>query len=252
MDEVMIDESLPSNEGGEFPRTAWTLIRHAQDADVAERMPALNQLIANYWKPVFYFLRAKGHSFHNAEDLTQDFFTRFCERDWIRRADPARGRFRTFLLTILVRFLSDCGPRRAPLQARFEQQLVSIASMIGDDERSYEPGIDETPEAFFMQRWAQSVVGQVLEQLRRLCHAEGRLPWHDLFMASYFADGEGRHASHQDLAEKFGMTREQVRHALKVVKDRFMRLLRAEVRDQVDSERDINEEIRELIELLGA
>jgi hypothetical protein len=65
-------------------------------------VPALNRFIVLYWKPVFYFLRARGQGLHQAEDLTQAFFTRLLERDWVRRADPQRGRFRTFLLTLLT------------------------------------------------------------------------------------------------------------------------------------------------------
>lgn len=92
------------------------MIQAAQDRDDPACMEATSRCIAAYWWPVFYFLRAKGYPLHRAEDLTQEFFLRFCQRGWIEPADPQRGRFRTFLLTILTRFLADQGTERAPRQ----------------------------------------------------------------------------------------------------------------------------------------
>ena len=105
---------MPYHGSGRFPTTAWTMVRKAQDPQSPERLAAMNRCVAGYWRPVFYYLRARGHSFPQAEDVTQDFFMRFFEKNWIQPADPGRGRFRTFLLTILKRFLSDQGPERAP------------------------------------------------------------------------------------------------------------------------------------------
>ena len=107
---------MESSRFERFPSTAWSVVRAAQRSDCPEYVTALNRCIAAYWRPVYCFLRAHGHPTHHAEDLTQEFFLRFCERDWIRRADPQRGRFRTFLLSVLKRFLSDQGPGRSPLQ----------------------------------------------------------------------------------------------------------------------------------------
>ncbi len=98
---------------GWFPATAWSFIRQLQ-ADPREVPPALNEFIRAYWKPVFRFLRARGYDSHQAEDLTQEFFLRLVQGDWLHRADLQRGRFRTFLLAILTRFLADQGPARAP------------------------------------------------------------------------------------------------------------------------------------------
>lgn len=85
-----------------FPTTAWSLIRLAQDKNSPEALAAFNRCIAGYWKPIFYFLRARGCSPHRSEDLTQEFFLKFYERNWLDRADPERGRFRSYLLLLAI------------------------------------------------------------------------------------------------------------------------------------------------------
>ncbi len=115
--------------------------------------------------PVFYFLRARGYPLHRAEDLAQEFFLQFYQRGWIGRAEQQRGRFRTFLLTILTRFLSDQGPERCPRQRAFDEQLVTISVLLGDSDRSFEPPDNRTPEEIFMQQWARAVLARVQQGL---------------------------------------------------------------------------------------
>src|SRR5262249_8139641 len=158
---------------------------------------------------------------------------RLLERDWVRRADPQRGRFRTCLLTLLTRFLSDQGPGRAPRQHAFEQQVVSVGDLVGDAERSYEPPAGETPEAVFLKQWAAALVRDVLQRLRQLYQDEGHAVRYDLFAAVHYPADPAERPSQQALAERFGVTRDQVRYALNQAEGQFASLLRAEVRGQV-------------------
>jgi DNA-directed RNA polymerase specialized sigma24 family protein len=216
------------------------LLQHAE---------AVNRLITLYWKPVFYFLRARGVPFHEAEDTTQEFFLRFLEQGVVARADPDRGRFRNFLFGVLKRFLSDQELPRAPRQKEFERPFVSIQGLVGEEERAYEPAAGETPEEVFNRRWAAGVLEKVRQQLRQLYAGEGRQAWYDLFMA--YSAPEGQRPSQEALAEEFGQSRDQVRHILDVVRKHWERLLRAEVREQVGSEAEIDDEIRDLQQLLN-
>jgi RNA polymerase sigma factor (sigma-70 family) len=244
----MANDLSASASGGGFPTTAWSFIRAAQDPEHPEYVRAMNQFIARYWKPIYYFLRVKGHPRHRAEDLTQEFFTRFLERDWLRRADPERGRFRTFLLSVLVRFLSDQGDARAPRQKVFERRFVSVSSLLADEDRTWGPPAGETPEAIFMRQWAATLLADVRGRLRKLCGDRDHADWYDIFEAAH---GDGDSTSQQRLAERFHLSRDQVRYALEQVQKWFVVLLRAEVRDQVGSEADVGDEIRELMTLLG-
>lgn len=231
----------------QFPATAWSCIRIAQDGGHPECREALNRLISQYWKPVFYFLRARNVPLDRAEDLTQEFFLKVFERDWLQPADQTRGRFRDFLLKVLTRFVSDQGAARAPRQQAFEQQLLSIEALVGEEERSFEPAAGVSAEAVFMRHWAQAVIAGVLESLRQLYAGTGRQNWFELFMAARQED-----ATQDALGQRFGMTRDQVRYAVDQVEKRFRRLLLAEVRDQVHEENAVEDEAGELFKLLRA
>lgn len=234
-----------------FPATAWSVIRAAQDRGSPEYLAATNRCIAAYWRPIFYFLRAKGYALEQAEDLTQEFFLRFFQRNWICTADPKRGRFRTFLLTILVRFLSDQGPGRAPRQKVFDQRMVTISALMGDPERTFQPCDKRTPEEIFMREWAHAVIGSVQRRLENWCDAHGRPDWYHLFCETYFpAPGHPR-ITQQALAERLEVTRDQVRYGLQEVNRQFIEFLRAEVADQLGPEDDLDTEIRELEALLS-
>lgn len=234
---------------GRFPTTAWSLVAEAKNQKGAGHRLAVNELTAKYWKPVFYFIRAKGYSIDRAEDLTQDFFFQFLQRDWIRRVDPQRGRFRTFMLTILTRFLADQGRARIRRQKQFEQEIVPISKLLTDEERKYEPPTNESPETIFMKRWSLTLVDRVRDNVRGECLAEGREAWYELFAANAMPDVEAK-SSQSALARKFGLSRDQVRYRLEQVRRRFDRSFRIELRCDGCSENEVAAEVRELMDLL--
>jgi RNA polymerase sigma-70 factor (ECF subfamily) len=243
------DESSP-RASGQFPTTAWTFIRKAQEQPPDGSNPEFDRFLASYWRPVFYFLRAKGLPLDEAEDLTQAFFLRFLERDWLKRADQARGKFRTFLLTLLNRFLSDRGASRAPRQEVFDRTMVSVHGLLGDAERTYEPAGGETPEDVFMRQWAAAVVDRVLKRLRQFYEEEGRPAWYELFAAHHLVGPGETRPTQEMLGARHGMTRDQVRYALEVTERRFRHYLREEAGDQVTSDADVGEEIHDLLQWL--
>ena len=210
----------------------------------------MNELITSYWRPVFYFLRARGFQVHNAEDLAQEFFLKLLEHDWINRADPARGKFRTFLLSILVRFLSDHGPNRAPKQWTFDARLVSVSSLVKEQERQFAPPTYDTPESIFMKQWALSTIEVAQQKLTEWCKARDRSAWHRIFQAVHFPPLGTPTLSQTALAEKMGVSRDQVRYALEQTNQQFIEILRAEVASQVDSDANVDGELQQLEELL--
>ncbi|HEX3658581.1 MAG TPA: sigma factor [Pirellulales bacterium] len=243
---------MNSGPAQRFPTTAWSVIRAAQDHDGPEHLAAINRLMAAYWRPVFYFLRARRYPLERAEDLTQDFFVAFYERDWIRRADPERGRFRTLLLTILTRFLADQSDQRAPRQRVFDDRLVTISVLLGESDRNFEPPDNRTPEEVFMHEWARSVIASVQQCLETWCSNRGRPDWYQIFCQLYLPSPGSPHLSQQALAEQLRLTRDQVRYGLEEVNRQFVELLRAEVAGQVGSDENLDTEIRELERLLTA
>jgi hypothetical protein len=223
----------PSSPGA-FPSTAWALLRTGRH----------NEFLARYCKPVFVFLRARGYPPPQAEELTQEFFLHFLEKHCLDRADERRGRFRNYLLKILVRFLADQTPDRLHRQRAFERQAISL------DRLFTEPAADESPETLFMRQWAVDLVGGVRHQLEEVCRTKGRADWYDLFTAFHPPTADVAVPAQEELARRLGITRDQVRYALAQTQEWFRILLRAEVRDQVDADEEADEEIRDLLTLL--
>jgi RNA polymerase sigma factor (sigma-70 family) len=233
-----------------FPATMWNLIRLAMDPGCDEYCAAVNELITSYWRPVFYFIRAKGFRVHQAEDLTQEFFIKLLERGWITKADPTRGKFRTFLLTILIRFLSDQGPERSPRQRTFDARLVSVSSLLKDEEKMFDPPSYETPESIYMKQWALATIQAAQRKLEDWCRLNDRSSWYQMFQAVHFQPPGSPKLSQMALAGQMGVSRDQVRYALEQTNQQFIEFLRAEVAGQVDSDSHVDEELQQLEELL--
>ena len=231
-----------------FPSTAWSCVGKAQDPTHPQYVAAVNRLVTAYWKPVFHYLRAKGHSAQDAEDFTQEFFFNFLARGWLQRADQARGRFRDYLRTLVKRFAYD-QTARAPAQKQFEQRFVSVHSLVQDSDRAGEPPAGETPEQAFDRLWKTDVPAAAHRSLRVYYHGlndSDALVRYQIFAAVHLREAGTKEPTQEALAARFGVTRDKVRYALKEVLARFERLLRQELRDQVGSEADIEEELRGL------
>lgn len=232
-----------------FPSTIWADVELADlqgsDAGVA----AMNRFVASYWRPLYYFIRAKGYPSHRAEDLTQEFILQLTQRDWLRRADPRRGRLRNYILRILTRFLSDQSPARLPRQQAFERKFVEVSTLITDDDRCFEPPAGQTADEIFDQRWAASVVQSVLVLLKESYEAQDRGSWYELFAEGSTRQPGDRPPTQHELATRFRITRDKVRYARQQVQTRFQQLLAAEVQCQVGDAVNVDAEVREILQL---
>ncbi|NLS92101.1 MAG: sigma-70 family RNA polymerase sigma factor [Planctomycetaceae bacterium] len=234
-----------------FPTTMWSLVKPPEEGDEEQHRATMERLAAGYWRPVYCFIRSRGYSASRAEDLTQEFFLQLLDRDWIRRADRQRGRFRTFLLTILVRFLSDQGPNRAPRQRQFDTRMVPISSLIRDGDRHFEPSDSQTPEHVFMRQWAKAVVATTCRRLETWCRERGKSQWHDVFQLLRFPDPGRPRPTQEAIAEQLGISRDQVRYAAAETSSQFAELLRQEIAGQVESGLDIEQELCDLQTVLA-
>lgn len=231
-----------------FPSTAWSCVRTAQDPTHPQFVAAMNRLITTNWKPVFCYLRARSHAVQDAENRTQDFFARVLVKGWLRPADPQRGRFRDFLLTLLKRFAHD-QPVRAREQTKFEQSFVSIHSLVQDSDRAYEPQERQSPEEAYLAQWKGDVLAAVRTSLRAYYEGLDKpKEWQrfEIFAAAHFVERVEDQPTQEALAARFRVSRDQVRYALAEVGKRYRRFVQQEVRDQVSSEQELDEEIRDL------
>ena len=143
-----------------FQKTSWDLVRASRNAE------AMDGLIRIYWKPLYFFVRQKGYDNETAKDMVQDFLTNALERRTLLKADPERGRFRTFLLAALTNFIKDWNRASARLKRGGGHALLSLDFEGGEQEYSLEMATEQTPEALFHRAWAHSLLAQCISELK--------------------------------------------------------------------------------------
>ncbi|MCI0540857.1 MAG: sigma-70 family RNA polymerase sigma factor [Verrucomicrobiales bacterium] len=156
-----------------FATTQWTVLLHAASGG-PQRAAALEQFCRAYWYPVYAFVRRRGHAADEARDLTQEFFARLVEKEWLAGVEPRETRFSTLLLTILKRFLINSRERMQTLKRGSGQAPVSIDFAQAENWFGAEPCTAETPEKTFARRWALAVLEAALGRLRAEAEAAGK------------------------------------------------------------------------------
>lgn len=240
--------ALGPERGPWFDDTNWSLVRQAGQRDLPDAEAARAALYRTYWRPVYAYIRRLGHAHADAQDLAQEFLVRLLERNRLRAAAPARGRFRTYLLTLLKRFLAD-QYRRAQRQKRGGQQpTVSLDEGDTETRRLREPADPTTPDKCFDRAWAESVLDNAFALLERECAAAGK---QQLFAElKPFLTCESRVPA-APLAERLGMTPTHLRVTLHRLRRRLAELLRAEIAQTARTRAEIEEELDDLRAVLG-
>lgn len=243
--------SLPAGPG-QFTTTHWTVVLQAGEGGSAEAHEALSRLCRTYWPPLYAFIRRQGSSPDDAQDLTQEFFYRFLQRDSLARVNPKAGKFRSFLLACLKHFLANERERACSQRRGGGCPALPLGLEGGEAETRYliEPADNITPEVLFDRRWAFTVLERTLEALRQ---ERGRQDKGVAFeeLEGFLPRGSGS-VSRVELAAKYGISVNAVDVAIHRVRQRFGALLRQEVARTVCSEGEVDEEIRCLISVLGA
>ena len=130
-----------------FPTTHWSVVLAARDTESPEADAALAELCRTYWYPLYAFIRRKGHNPHDAEDLTQAFFARLLEKNYVAQADRERGRFRTYLLAALTHFLADEWDKARRLKRGGGREIISFDAASAEERYRLEP-IDQLDEPY--------------------------------------------------------------------------------------------------------
>lgn len=238
-----------SGPAGEFVTTHWSVVLAAGDEESPSAAQALERLCQVYWKPLYAYVRRQGHGIHEAQDLTQEFFARLLEKQYLQLADPGRGRFRTFLLTSLKRFLINEW-KHASRQKRGGGQKFSLLVEDSEAENSIaEPSEGLTPEQIYEQRWATSLLEEVIAKLRRDYAAAGMEKLFDELKVYIW--GEKNALSYADIASQLGLSDGAVKVAAHRLRNRFRLLLRAEVANTVSDPSEVDDELRHLFEIVA-
>jgi DNA-directed RNA polymerase specialized sigma24 family protein len=236
-----------------FQPTVWAEILDACTLDPQRQRELIGRIMGKYWKPVYAFLRRKGHGNEEAKDLTQGFFTEVVlGRELIQQADPRKGRFRTFLLTALERYVRGVHRKDVAAVRSPARPLVSL-----DAAASGEPAVpshEPTPEAAFAQAWASQLLDEVIEAVAASCRQAKQEDYWHVFRRTVLEPTLAGTASPalSELCAELGIENEKRAANMNVtVKRRFRSVLEARVRQSVGSEADVAAEIRELMEILA-
>ncbi len=235
--------------GGVFATTHWSLVLDAGREDSTTARDALETLCRAYWPAIHTYVRRAGHSPESARDLTQEFFARLLGKGLIGIADPQKGRFRTFLLTVLQRFLADEHDRATAQKRGGGEALLSLDELAAEDERPFEPSAGLSPEQEFDRRWALATLDNTLRHLR----AETERAGHgELFAALQgFLGGGEPEGTLAETGARFGFGESAIKMRLSRWRVRYRELLRQEVAQTVPRVADLDEEMRHLLAVLS-
>jgi RNA polymerase sigma-70 factor (ECF subfamily) len=236
-----------------FPSTHWSVVFAAGRSEAEPQMAgaALAELCQGYWAPLYGFVRSRGHTVHDAQDLTQSFFAYVLEHKVYARADRRKGRFRSFLLVSLKNFLADAADRERTLKRGGAQIFLPLHEERAQEAESLfqtHSGMSNE-DRLFDRSWAEALVATVLERLSADYRREGK---EQLFseLRVFVAGGAEPPPPYAELAHRLGMAESTIRSHVTRLRARYREALRAEVRRTVDSEAQVDQELRELLQVL--
>jgi len=232
-----------------FATTHWTMVLNAGRSDSTSARNALAQLCQTYWYPLYAYVRRRGVSPADAEDLTQGFFARLLELNSLADVRREKGKFRSFLLASLNHYLSDEWDRQRA-QKRGQGRVISLDAGTAEARWSREPADTLTPEKLFERKWAMTLLETVVQRLQRDYESAGKGA---LFLALRFSiAGEKADAPYAQLSADLGLSEPALRVAVHRLRQRYRQLLREEIAQTVATEGEVDGEIQHLYRALAA
>jgi len=234
-------------QAGSFPITHHSIVLAAQSSDPVERSRAIEAVTAAYWKPVYKYIRMKwGMAREDAQDFTQEFFTRLVEKEFLEAYDPSKGRLRTFLRI--------CADRLYLNQSRDAQRLKRSGGTthlpLDFDEADRELGkvtATESVEEYFEKEWVRSLFSLALERLRARCESSGKALQLSLFERYDLAEDDSSKPSYAELAGEFGVAVTDVTNYLAFARREFRRGVLDQLREMTASEEEFRREAQALL-----
>jgi RNA polymerase sigma-70 factor (ECF subfamily) len=240
------NEALPRPA---FVTTHWSVVLSARGQESPQSREALEKLCRAYWYPLYAFVRRQGRSPHDAQDLTQEFFARLLEKNWIGTADQSKGRFRTFLLVVLKRFLANEWDRQHAQKRGGFQPLVSIDQDGAESRLAAETTTGDQPDTLYDRRWALTLLERTMTRLREEYMATGRAKLFEHLQSCLAGDESA--LPYAEIAARLNLTEAAVKMAVHRLRARYREILRAEIADTVSAPEEIEEELRHLFSTFG-
>ncbi len=234
---------------GAFPLTRWELVADVNRVESSVRERATAELCRIYWYPLYAFVRRKGYSAPDAEDVTQELFARLIGKAALGAANKDRGKLRTYLLTAINRLLTEQWRRQKAQKRGGDVTILSIEAEEAEKRYANEPRTEESPETIFDRRWAYALLGEVEKRLEQDYRKRGK---EDLFRAlkSRLGNESDDAIPYAEIAEQLGMKPSNIKVQMHRLRERFRQFVRQEVKETVSQESDADEELQHLFAAL--
>jgi len=242
----MDSSAAPSPAGSNqwFVTTHWSVVLSAQGADPGRLTEALETLCRQYWYPLYAYVRRMGHSPADAEDLTQGFFARLLEKDFLASAAREKGRFRTFLLTALKRFMANEWDRQHAQKRGGFAITVPIDQELAETRFASDGSHNLSPDRLFDRQWAMALLESTMARLQHEYLESGRSK-----LFEYLRDCLARDESalpYAEIARQLNLTEPAVKMAVQRMRSRYREILREEIAHTVSTPEEVEEELRQL------
>lgn len=244
----MSDASPNSPVDPVFVSTHWSVVLRAAQPDSPEALAALTELCRNYWFPLYAYARRQGCDLHTAQDLTQGFFSKLLEKNYLSVADRRRGRFRWFLLTAFKCFLANEWDRSQALKRGGGQHIVSFDGMSAEERYRHEPEDNASADLLYDRRWAADLLEGARARLRAE-HEEAGRGERFQYLEAYLPGGQTT-LSQAEVGAALGLTEGTVKQEVFKVRRRFGELLREAVAETVAHPDEVDDEISYLIDVV--
>jgi RNA polymerase sigma-70 factor (ECF subfamily) len=217
--------------------------------DTSRAETALAELCQTYWFPLYAYVRRRGHSPADAEDFTQAFFARLLEKNWLASAQREKGRFRSFLLVAMKRFLADEWDRARAAKRGGGARVFSLDTEMAEHLYLSQPPASDAPDCAFEREWAVTLLDRALARLRDAYHDAGKSAEYDALKEFLTADRGG--IPYETAAAQLRISPGATRVAVHRLRKQFREIFRAEIAATVERQEDIDDELRQLLRALG-
>lgn len=247
-----MDPLPPSNTGptspAQFATTHWSVVLAAGGFSNDRRAAALEQLCRTYWYPLYFYIRRRGNGPEDAQDLTQEFFARLLEKQWLEGVENNGSRFRSFLLTALNGFLANQHDRATAKKRGGGQMLFSLDAEQAERRYALEPATTESPERLFDRRWAVTVLDRAIARLKQETEASGRQRQFECL--NPFLSREPEPGEYEPIAAALGVNSGTIGVSVHRLRQRYRECVRTEIAQTLADPAQVDAEMMQLFAAL--
>ena len=248
---IMPSEHPNQNEqssNARFQTTCWSVVLAARDTEkhTEDWRTSLEALCQSYWYPLYAYLRRKGYSPSDCQDLTQDFFAKLIEKDFLKGVDPERGRFRWFMMDAVKKFAANWNAAQSARKRGGDRKTFSLQFDDGESRYQREPVDGWTAEKLFDRRWALEMLDLAMEQLHQSYRESGKQRFFKELKVFLTADSSP--PSYQDVADRLNLSLTAIKVAIHRLRDKYRDSVHQQVADTLDDSESLEDEIDRLLE----